>query len=110
MEMYMELNQDINVLHVVNWLKLAFPGKYHIKVRDETYYIEIDRGTEWGDLVGWLGKELNTVYLTIPKPFFWLAVNSIIMDLKVGFNLSERYTKMRYGEETMYVYKVTFKE
>lgn len=101
----MELNQDINVLHVVNWLKLAFPGKYQIRVRDETYYIEIDFG-----LVGWLNKELNTVYLTIPKPFFRFAVNSIIMDLKVGFNLSERYTKMRYGEETMYMYKVTFKE
>ena len=110
MEMYMELNQDINVLHVVNWLKLAFPGKYCIKVRDETYYITIDQGTECGDLVGWLDKELNTVYLNIPKPFFWLAVNSIIMDLKVGFNLSERYTKIRYGEETMYMYKVTFKE
>ena len=41
----MELNQDINVLHVVNWLKLAFPGKYCIKVRDETYYITIDQGT-----------------------------------------------------------------
>lgn len=110
----MKLNQDINVLHVVNWLKLAFPGKYHMKARNETYYIEIDRGTEWGiewgDLVGWLDKELNTVYLTIPKPFFWLAVNSIILDLKVGFNLSERYTKMRYGEETVYMYKVTFKE
>lgn len=101
----MELNQDINVLHVVNWLKLVFPGKYLIRVRDETYYIEIDLG-----LVGWLDKELNTVYLTIPKPFFRFAVNSIIMDLKVGFNLSERYTKIRYGEETMYMYKVTFKE
>lgn len=107
----MELNQDINVLHVVNWLKLAFPGKYRIRVRDENYYILIDRGTEWGDLVGFLDKELNTVYLNVPKPFFWLAVNSIIMDLKVGFNLSERYTKIRrYGEETMYMYKITFKE
>lgn len=110
MEMYMELNQDINVLHVVNWLKLTFPGKYRIKYVMKLLYIEIDRDTEWGDLVGWLDKELNTVYLTIPKPFFWLAVNSIILDLKVGFNLSERYTKMRYGEETMYMYKVTFKE
>lgn len=106
----MELNQDINVLHVVNWLKLAFPGKYRIRVRDESYYILIDRGTIWGDVVGFLYKEIDTVYLSIPKPFFWLAVNSIIIDLKVGFNLSERYTKIRYGEETMYEYKVTFKE
>ena len=103
--MYMELNQDINVLHVVNWLKLAFPGKYQIRVHGETYYIDIDLG-----LVGFLYKEVGTVYLSVPKPFFRFAVNSIIMDLKVGFNLSERYTKMRYGEETMYMYKVTFKE
>lgn len=101
----MELNQDINVLHAVNWLKLAFPGKYQIRVRDETYYIEIDLG-----LVGFLYKEVGIVYLSVPKPFFRFAVNSIIMDLKVGLNLSERYTKMRYGEETMYIYKVTFKE
>ena len=101
----MELNQDINVLHVVNWLKLAFPGKYNIRVHDETYYIDIDQG-----IVGFLYKEVDTVYLSVPKPFFRFAVNSIIMDLKVGFNLSERYTKIRYGEETMYMYKVTFKE
>ena len=106
----MELNQDINVLHVVNWLKLVFPDKYHIKVRNGTCYIDINRGNEWGDFVGFLDKELSTVYLSVPKPFFWLAINSIIMDLKVGFNLSERYTKIRYGEETMYMYKVTFKE
>lgn len=106
----MELNQDINPIQVVNWLKLTFPGKYQIKLRNETYYISIDHGTEWGDLVGLIYKEVGTVYLSIPKPFFWLAVNSIIVDLKVGFNLSERYTKVRYGEETMYMYKVTFKE
>ena len=101
----MESNQDINVLHVVNWLKLAFPGKYLIRVYDETYYIDIDHG-----LVGFLYKEVGTVYLSVPKSFFRFAVNSIIMDLKVGFNLGERYTKIRYGEETEYMYKVTFKE
>ena len=106
----MELNQDISAVQVVNWLKLAFPGKYRMKLRNETYYIEIDRGNEWGDFIGFLDKEVGTVYLSIPKPFFWLAVNSIILDLKVGFNLSERYTKIRYGEETMYMYKITFKE
>ena len=107
----MELNQDINVLHVVNWLKLAFPGKYHIKVRDETYYIDIDRGTECGELAGILYKEVGTVYLSVPKPFFRLAVNSIIMDLKTGFNLSERYTKIHgYIKDVYYIYKITFKE
>lgn len=108
----MELNQDINVLHVVNWLKLAFPGKYHIEVCDETYYINIDQGTEWGYPVGVLYKEVGTVYLSIPKPFFRLAVNSIIMDLKTGFNLSERYTKIHgYIKDVYYIYKIiTFKE
>lgn len=102
----MELNQDINVLHVVNWLKLVFPGKYLIRERDETYYISIDNG-----VVGFLCKEVGTVYLSVPMPFFRFAVNSIIMDLKTGFNLSERYTKIQgYVKNVYYIYKITFKE
>ena len=30
LEMYMELNQDINPTQVANWIKLMFPNKYDL--------------------------------------------------------------------------------
>ena len=106
----MELNQDINVLHVINWLKLVFPDKYGIRERDDSYYIFIkyDEGNQY---VGFLYKELGTIYLGIPQHYIGLATNSIILDLKIGFNLSERYTKIHgYIKDLLYIYKITFKE
>lgn len=106
----MKLNQDINVLHVINWLKLVFPDKYGIRERDDSYYIFIkyDEGNQY---VGFLYKELGTIYLGIPQHYIGLATNSIILDLKIGFNLSERYTKIHgYIKDLLYIYKITFKE
>lgn len=106
----MTSNQDINVLQVINWLRLVFPDKYIIKERDDSYYIVI-KYAEGNQYVGHLYEELGTIYLAIPKYYIRLATNNIILDLKTGFNLSERFSKIiGYSKEVFYIYKVTFKE
>lgn len=106
----MESNQDINVLQVVNWLKLVFPNKYSTRIRDETHHLFINYG-EGNQHVGFLYEELDTIYLCIFRLYYEIAINTIVIDLKTEFILSERYTKIgRYTKEIFYMYKITFKE
>lgn len=108
----MELNQDINPTQVANWIKLMFPNKYSLPADIyKTGYAVFGNPFNARSAIGHLYEELNKVYLEIPSGCIGLATNTIILDLKLGFNLSERYTKLRnYGRDVTYVYKITFKE
>ncbi len=108
----MELNQDINPTQVANWIKLMFPNKYVLPLDVyKTGYAVFKSPLNARNGVGHLYEELDKVYLEIPSGCIGLATNTIILDLKLGFNLSERYTRLiDNGRDVFYVYKITFKE
>lgn len=108
----MELNQDINPTQVVNWIKLMFPNKYDLLLdASKTGYAVFKNPYNAYNGIGHLYEELGKVYLEIPSRYIGLATNTIILDLKLGFNLGDRYTKLRdYGRDVTYVYTIVFKE
>lgn len=108
----MESNQDINPTQVVNWIKLMFPNKYALPLdMDKTGYAVFKNPCNAYNGIGHLYEELGKVYLEIPSRCIGLATNTIILDLKLGFNLGDRYTKLRdYGRDVSYVYTIAFKE